>query len=247
MAAAIACAAGAGLGSASADPAVSGFAWGGGLGIGIANGETRYYADQTLVLPLGDPLALQLDASTGFGSGALSYDLGAMLFTREPTVGHIGLTVNYVGYLTTNPNPDRIQVGVDGALYRDQFTLQGMAGVEFDGPRAPAGGTGTGLNIAGAVHYYVTPNWRVWGGLGHVSGLNMLVVGTEFDPGSVLQGTTRLVARATFSDQGSSFWLGGKWRIGGEPGSTLIDDDRHEYATMLYTGLLGFTPSGIRY
>jgi hypothetical protein len=235
------------LGGALAEPATNGFNWGGGLGIISANGETRYYGDQTLVAPVGS-LAYQLDASIYFGSGPLTYDIEGMLFARDPMQGHVGVFSSYVGYRVGNPNMDRVQVGVDGAWYRDRWTFQGMVGFEFDGFQHGGGvPQGFGVNVAAAAHYYVTDNWRVWAGLGHVSGANMLVIGTEFDPGSVLAGTTRLIARATISTEGMAFLLGGKWRIGGEPRSTLMYDDRHEYATMLHSGTLGFAPTTFRY
>lgn len=235
------------VGSALAEPATNGFNWIGGLGIGSTNGETRYYADSTFVVPAGS-LAFQFDADLFFGSGALGYDLGALLFARDPNRFHVGLMATYVGYRVGNPNMDRAGVGVDAAYYLDRWTFQAMAGLEFDAFQHGGGiPQGIGVNAAAAAHFYIGDNWRVWTGVGHVSGANMIVIGTEFDPGSVLAGTTRLIARATISSEGSAFWLGGRWMIGGEPRSTLLYDDRHEYATMLHSGALGFAPTTFRY
>lgn len=244
-------AAGAGMaalvGAAVAEPATQGWNWVGGFGVGATNGETRYYFDQSFVIPAGS-LAFQGDTNLLYGSGALTYDISGLLFARDSTVGHVGLMATYVGYRVGNPNMDRVGVGIDGAYYLDRWTFQAMAGIEFDAFQHGGGvPRGIGFNVAAAAHYYIGDNWRVWAGLGHVSGANMLVVGTEFDPGAVLAGTTRIIARATISTEGSAFWIGGKWLLGGDDHATLIHDDRYEYATMLHSGTLGFAPTTFRY
>ncbi|MCW5697161.1 MAG: hypothetical protein KIS96_10585 [Bauldia sp.] len=235
------------VGSAQAGPATNGWSWAGAFGVGITNGETRYYADQTFVIPAGS-LAVQIDTNLFYGSGALGYDLSGLLFARDPSRGHLGLLATYVGYRVGNPNMDRVGVGFDGAYYWDRWTFQAMAGVEFDGFQHGGGvPEGIGFNVAAAAHYYLGENWRVWAGIGHVGGANMLVIGTEFDPGAVLAGTTRIIARATISNEGSAFWIGGRWMLGGEHRATLLYDDRHEYAMPLHGGHLGFAPTTFRY
>jgi hypothetical protein len=111
-----------------------------GLGGTFAN-QSLYGAQGSVALPLGCEFGVQVDATAASFDGRFLGNLSGHLFWRDPAKALLGVYgsstyLNQFGGVRAN------RVGAEGELYFGQWTLQGLAGVEFGNT---ASGTVNGL------------------------------------------------------------------------------------------------------
>ncbi len=116
-------------------------------------------------IPVGHSFGVQIDGGIGRFSGngsATAYGIGAHAFWRNPDVALLGLYGDY--QTTTDFDFDAVRLGVEGELYLDRISLEGIAGAErVDGP----GGDDTYFSGEALAAFYITDDFRVHGGVGH--------------------------------------------------------------------------------
>ncbi|MCX5567976.1 hypothetical protein [Kaistia nematophila] len=139
--------------------------------IGGGGGNGRYegygYTEGSLAIPLGERGGVQLDALGGISQENGFAGSAVHLFTRDPEKGAVGA---YASYLYGNGSyqdgdsfeqgVSQAKVGVEGQLYLDRFTLEGLAGVNWDSLDDNAG-----LFAEGRASWYATDNFKVNAGL----------------------------------------------------------------------------------
>jgi len=142
-------------------------------GGGSLDGNGVYFFDAAIAAPLGDQVGLQVDGiagaldGDGFGGGA------AHLFWRDPAVGLVG------AYGSGFANTARVNytvgnVGAEGALYLDRFSLEGTVGAQFSDARD------TDVFGTASIAIYPTDNLRVYGGYRYWFGDNAAATGAEW-------------------------------------------------------------------
>lgn len=111
-------------------PAVSEYNAKAGVSGGTLDSMSVYIAEGTFTAPLAHSFGLQIDGAgglldgDGFGGGA------AHLFWRDPSFGMVGLYGS--GFANTAVNNYSVgNVGIEGALYLGQFTIEGLVGAQF--------------------------------------------------------------------------------------------------------------------
>ncbi|MET4635876.1 hypothetical protein [Kaistia defluvii] len=139
--------------------------------IGGGGGNGRYegygYSEGSLAIPLGERGGVQLDALGGISQENGFAGSAVHLFRRDPEKGAIGAYASYLyGNGSYQDGTDyeqglsQAKVGVEGQLYLDRFTLEGLAGVNWDSLDDDAG-----LFAEGRANWYATDNFKINAGL----------------------------------------------------------------------------------
>ncbi len=148
-----------------------------------------------LALPLGSAFGFQVDTIGGMASNTALGGAAAHLFWRDPGVGALGLYGSYL-YGTGswganisgagNTGMYNAKGGIEGQLYFGRFTLEGLAGVEWNN----YSGVGNSFLVASndktrffddvRLAWYVTDNLKLNIGHRYTSGRNQLVGGAEY-------------------------------------------------------------------
>ena len=141
---------------------------GGGLedeGLGLLTGAYS--------MPLSHSIGLQIDGMIGTLGGDALFGAGAHLFTRDPDRYLLGL----YGDIVHNDFSDYTigHIGVEGELYHGNWTFSANAGFQIDDDPVIDDG---GYVIADAA-YYVTPDFKVYGGYRFISDTSMGAAGFE--------------------------------------------------------------------
>jgi hypothetical protein len=109
---------------------------------GSISGKTVYGGGATLSVPIQRAFGLQLDGSGGSLDGSGFGSVGGHLFWRDPRIGLIGLYGDYTNW--NRLGGVRVaHVAGEGAYYFGQFTLEGIAGVEFGNSASSLTGAST--------------------------------------------------------------------------------------------------------
>ncbi|WP_156830887.1 hypothetical protein [Kaistia granuli] len=213
--------------------------------IGGGGGNGRHagygYTEGSLAIPLGERGGVQIDALGGISQENGFAGSAVHLFTRDPEKGAIGA---YASYLYGNGSykdggdyeqgVSQAKVGVEGQLYLDRVTLEGLAGVNWDSLDDSAG-----LFAEGRANWYATDNFKVNAGLRYADAFGgdrtEVVGGAEY----LTQFTTGTAA-SIFGDV--AFDVGGSDRGGsdvtamgsllfhfGTGNKSLIRRDREDY------------------
>lgn len=211
----------------------------------LAN-DSIYGALGAISLPLGCEFGVQLDgiAASYDGSGL---NIGAAhLFWRNPSEGLIGAYGDYAQW-------DRFggvhvaHVGPEGERYFGQWTLQGLAGVEFgNNTSVTVGPVMQNFNIPDRffdevnLAYYVQDNLKVYAGHRYLGGKNGAAFGGEW--GIPLQGgiMAALFAEGRVGENNDhGVWGGLRFYIGQKDKSLIRrqrEDDPTEWDTDTFFG-----------
>ncbi|MEL6200960.1 MAG: hypothetical protein AAFR39_01240 [Pseudomonadota bacterium] len=177
------------------------------------------YVQGAVSAPLGQRFGVQIDA--GYLNGAIdrtspldnvdvsAFAIGGHLFWRDPSIGLLGIYGHYADYdygiETDTIDVRNTRVAAEGEAYLGQFTAKAMAGADFlDVERV---GQEEYLYLSGEVGYYVTDNFRVYGGVDHSFNQTAGTVGAEamFDTGGI---SPSVFASASFSNDTTSVQAG---------------------------------------
>jgi len=157
----------------------------GGLGGSFAN-MSLYGAEGSVSAPLGCEFGMQLDAMAGsLGGSSLTVGAGH-LFWRNPAEGLL-CAYGDSEYWNRFGGARVSHVGPEGELYYGQWTLQGVAGVEFgNNTSATVGSVIQQINIPQRffdqvnVAYYLQDNFKVYAGQRYLGGRNAAAFGAEW-------------------------------------------------------------------
>lgn len=156
-----------------------------GFGIG-GNGDEQFgFSEGSVAVPLGDKYGFQVDGIGGVTSESGFAGAAAHLFRRDPKKGALGLYGSYLYSTGTYDNDGFLEngyvnskLGVEGQAYLGRFTLDGLAGIEWNSLEESFDPF-----AQGRVNYYVTDNFKVGTGLnysGAFGGSTQLVGGAEY-------------------------------------------------------------------
>jgi hypothetical protein len=129
-----------------------------------------------LTLPLGHRFGMQLDGMFGSADDESFYGVGAHLFWRDPARALFGIYASHVSWdsSATFPADDPVggvftiggadvsKLGVEGALYIDRISLEGLAAYQS--------GSETGFAGKGTVAYYPLDDLRLDLSIIHLEG-----------------------------------------------------------------------------
>jgi hypothetical protein len=216
-----------------------------GLGGSFAD-KGIYGAKGSLSVPLGGQFGVQVDGAIGSFDSSTFGAVGGHLFWRNPAQGLIGIYANHTNW-NRYGGAHVSQVAGEGELYFGQWTLQGIAGVEF-GNRAANVTTST--TISGLVTttatltdfydvktrffdqvnlaYYIQPDWKVFVGHRYLGGKHALAAGTEWamPVGGGRMASLFVEARAG-EDDFHGIWGGAKFYFG-QKDKSLIQRHRQD-------------------
>lgn len=153
---------------------------------GGGNGDEQFgYTEGSVAVPLGDKYGFQVDGIGGVTSESGFAGAAAHLFRRDPKKGALGLYGSYLYSTGTYDNDGFLEngyvnskLGVEGQAYLGRFTLDGLAGIEWNSLEESFDPF-----AQGRVNYYVTDNFKVGTGLnysGAFGGSTQLVGGAEY-------------------------------------------------------------------
>ncbi|WP_147438026.1 hypothetical protein [Ochrobactrum soli] len=156
-----------------------------GLGVGGDGDEQFGFSEGSVAVPLGDKYGFQLDGIGGVTNESGFAGAAAHLFRRDPKKGALGLYGSYLYSTGTYDNNGFLEngyinskLGVEGQAYLGRFTLDGLAGIEWNSLEEAFDPF-----AQGRVNYYVTDNFKVGTGLnysGAFGGSTQLVGGAEY-------------------------------------------------------------------
>lgn len=199
-------------------PAVDGF----NLRLSALTGVVGGYSNHMFLASVATPIPMvsgfgaQLDLGIGkYRHDYISAAAGLHLFWRDPGRGMIGIYGDW-GYV----NPEHAgRMGVEGAIYKDRWTLDGFAGVQF--------GQHVMTEFVDEVDlsYYFTDDLR--GSIGHrlTSRGHAANIGFEFRP-QQLSGWTVFGEAEAGEDDYYGAWIGMRVALGASAGASLIEQDR---------------------
>ena len=162
-----------------------------------------YVLEGSFTTPIAHSFGLQVDGiaglfdDDGLGGGA------AHLFWRDPAIGMVGLYGS--GFATTaGRNYSVANVGIEGSLYLDRFTVEGIVGAQF------ASVLDTDIFGTALLAYYPIDDLRVHGGYRYWFGKHIGMAGFEWQfPGqndnSINFG---LFGDAQFREESVGAWAG---------------------------------------
>jgi hypothetical protein len=145
-----------------------------------------YGAQGALAIPLGCEFGTQIDGSAASFDDRFLGTIAGHLFWRNPAKGLIGLYGSYTDW-NQGGGVHASHVGGEGEYYFGQWTLQGVAGVEFgNNTTVVTGGVTQTYNVQTRffdqvnLGYYLQDNFRVYVGHRYLYGKNALAVGGEY-------------------------------------------------------------------
>ncbi len=150
-------------------------------------GAGGYYKDQkskggrfqgvaSVSLPIGCLLGAPIDLGGGDVDGTGFFGIGGHLFTRDPSSYLLGLHAQYIQL----GHRDIFRIGPEAELYLDNVTLSGMVGLE-DAHRLRSDNVVAQIEAA----YYISDDFKVYGGFRHFLPVDAGAVGFEFKPESL--------------------------------------------------------------
>ena len=170
---------------------------------GVLDDNSVFFFEGSATTPLGHDFGLQIDGiaglhdGDGFGGGA------AHLFWRDPSTGMIGLYGS--GFANTAGRNYTVgNVGVEGAFYFGQFTLEGLVGAQF------VDVLDTDIFGAAVAAVYPIEDLRLHGGYRYWFGEHIGMVGFEWQlPGQTHDSINfGLFADAQFREDATGVWGG---------------------------------------
>jgi len=194
------------------------------FGTDTAFGSNYASASASFAFPIGNQFGVQLDGRNVFGNSAQEGQISAHLFTRDSSMGLLGLYGSAETHGITG-RQDSWRVGVEGEYYHDNLTLGAVAGKTY--------GDTEGLFAQARVSYYPSDDLKIVFGYTHDT-LAYGSVGFEArDPQSGVSwfGEGRF-GLGPDSDDANSISLGMRYSFGGGQGKSLIEHDRNEVAPL---------------
>ena len=182
----------------AARPAVDGINWKAeGLGGSFAD-KSIYGGAASVAVPLGGQFGAQLDGAVGsFDSRAFGI-LGGHLFWRDPAQGLIGLYANHT-YWNQYGGAHVSQIAGEAEYYLGQWTIQGVAGVEFGNTASNGSKSSSTVGFLTTtttntdffdvrtrffdqvnLSYYIQPDWKAFVGHRYLGGKHAFAVGSEW-------------------------------------------------------------------
>ncbi len=179
-------------------PAVDGVNWKTeGFGGSFAN-KSIAGAKGSWSVPLGGRFGAQIDGAVGAFDQRAFGAVGGHLFWRDPAKGLIGIYANHT-YWNQFGGARVSQVAGEGELYLGQWTIQGIAGVEFGNSATNVTSTSSTVNLVTTnstllefydvktrffdqvnVAYYIQPDWKAFIGHRYLGGRHALAAGSEW-------------------------------------------------------------------
>lgn len=221
---------------------VSGFG-GSAAGKGLAGGTGSF------ALPLGCEFGVQIDGTAASLDHRFLGVISGHAFWRDPSKALFGLYGSYaywnqVGGIRVG------HIGPEGELYLGNWTLQGIAGVEFGNTASGlVGGVPTTYDMTTRffdqvnLAYYLQDDFKIYTGHRYLNGKNALALGGEY--GIALKNGVMLApfAEARLGEgQYRGLWGGLKFYFG-QKNKTLIrrhrEDDPPDYGTDFAIGAAG--------
>lgn len=157
----------------------------GGLGGSFSN-KTFAAAEGVITAPLGCSFGAQLDLRGGSFDGRFIGSVAGHLFWRNPSQGLLGAYANFDRWNKFGGVRDG-HLGPEAEIYSGQWTLQGVAGVEFG--NSASGTVGSVIQTFSVptrffdelnVAYYVQDDLQVYAGHRYLGGRNALALGGEW-------------------------------------------------------------------
>lgn len=207
----------------------------------------------SITVPIGERFGLQVDGMAGSANGSF-YGVAGHLFWRDPAVGLVGVYGSYAswdlhhtsaasglvnGLFDTN-GADVGRIGVEGQLYLDRFSLEGIAGFQS--------GSLDGTFGKGTLAFYATDNLRFDVSVASSDYGTTNSVGFEWAPGA--EGSISFFGDGTFASDDHRFFGGVKFYLSGEQKSLIRrhreDDPDNELPFDLFK-IIGdeHCPSGV--
>jgi hypothetical protein len=157
----------------------------GGFG-GETGGKTYAAGEGALDLPLGCALGAQIDAIAGSFDGRFIGTVAGHLFWRNPAQGLLGAYGDFTGWDQFG-GVHAAHAAPEGEAYFGQWTLQGVAGVEFGNSQSGIFGSilqtydiRTRFFDQANIAFYPTDNFEVYVGHRYLGGLNAAAFGGEW-------------------------------------------------------------------
>lgn len=174
-----------------------------------ADDGERYHVAGSYSVPLNCEWGFQLDGAAGHVGDNSFAGIGAHLFTRDPDSHLFGIYSEF----SNSGNNDYTRVALEGELYRDQFTLTGLAGIEnsdvFDDQF---------FGIA-QLSWYATDNFKLNVGVASYLDITAATFGGEWQPDG---SSFSLFAEGSVGDDDHSSIYGGvRFYFGGEQKSLI--------------------------
>ena len=197
------------------------------------NGDFAFEAGGSLSFPLGCLIGLQLDVGVSDKVEDTTYGGVAHLFIRDPESYLLGVT----GGVFDGDNASLIPIGPEVELYLGNISLEAWGGyLNIDAD--DGGSEDSGFLIADAA-FYLTDDFRIWGGGKIVDDYEGLRVGFEYQFAEL---PMTLYAKAEYGDDDYFVLLGGlKFYFGGEDKSLIRrhreDDPRNRTLDLFVNGI----------
>ena len=195
----------------------------------------------TVTVPIGERFGLQIDGMAGTADGSFR-GVAGHLFWRDPSVGLLGVYGSYASwdYSRTDPavilrngvidttGADVGRIGIEGQLYLDRFSLEGIAGLQsgdLDGTFGKA-----------TLAFYATDNLRFDVSFARSKYGTTNSAGVEWMLGP--ESAISLFADGTFSSDDQRIFGGVKFYLAGEQKSLIRrhreDDPENELPFDLF-------------
>ncbi|MEP1208230.1 MAG: hypothetical protein ABJM29_08325 [Rhizobiaceae bacterium] len=183
----------------------------------------------SLSAPLGQRFGWQIDAGlsrndAGNPVGDIDqYGIAGHVFTRDPSVGLLGV---YAHYLNTDfglVELDSYRYGIEAEWYLNQVSLEGFAGADHvDGGAIDQ----TYANLDFTAAYYINDNTRIEAGVNLKFDETVATIGFEAIL-PMFHNNTSIYTNASFGDDATSVRAGLRIYFG-EQGKSLIDRHRQD-------------------
>jgi hypothetical protein len=214
---------------------------------GVAEGRALYGGEGVVTLPLGQSFGLQIDGFVGgfdsrFQGNVTFAGTAAHLFWRDPARGLIGAYGHYV-HANVFAGVDVYAGGIEGALYLERFTLEGVAGVE--GGKVDTAALGrfnldTRFFDVAQLAFYPIDNLKLTVGHSHVLARHSALFGAEWGLPTGGGTMAALFASGRLSEDGDGSVLAGLRFYFGQRDKTLIRRHREGDPTPSITAVNPF-------
>jgi hypothetical protein len=196
-----------------------------------------YGGSGAVAIPLGCEFGAQIDGSAASFDRRFLGTIAGHLFWRNPTKGLIGLYGSYTDWDQAG-GVHANHVGGEGEYYFGQWTLQGVAGVEFgNNTSVVTGGMTQTYNVQTRffdqvnLAYYLQDNFRVYVGHRYLYGKNAAALGGEYGLPMSHGIMAALFAEGRIGDRDNRGIWGGVRFYFGQKDKTLIRRHREDDPT----------------
>lgn len=227
------------------------------IGIGGGRNEDANvgfgYADGSFALPLGKDLGAQVDFVGGVAGNAGVAGGAAHIFHRDPDRGAIGLYGSFINGFGNYATEDgvvsgvqAVKVGAEGQLYLDRFTLQGIAGSQWNNLDGD-----TDFFGEGRVAWYADDNFKLNLGYRHDDGFlksRELLGGLDYNVSFGNGTAAQLYGELSYDvsrDHNVSFLLGLRFAFG-SGNKSLIRREREDYLPIYLGRDVAALPKAVR-